>query len=60
MKIISFLYSSYPEASSYPYPMFAAVEEKRLALLTEGILCISCEDFLAKLRPDRTLDEILT
>jgi len=29
-------------------------------LLIEGIVCVSIEDFLAKLRPDRALHEIFT
>jgi uncharacterized protein len=29
-------------------------------LLIEGIVCASCEDFLAKLCPDRSLDEVFT
>jgi predicted AAA+ superfamily ATPase len=28
--------------------------------VTDGILCAPCKDFLMGLRPDRTLDEILT
>jgi hypothetical protein len=28
--------------------------------VTDGILCTPCKDFLMELRPDRTLDKILT